>query len=298
MKTEDLSLFHLVADCQSFTQAASISDLPVANVSRRIKALEQDLGFMLFQRTTRQLRITEAGDQFYQRTRPLLNELNNTLQELQGAQQELKGRLRIQMFADSNLILPLLQQYQQRHPGVTFDIVVSDRELDLVENGFDLGMRLGKQRDSSQVARQAGTLRRLVVASPDYLARHGRPERPEALSQRNCVLFRMPNGQLDDDWQVDPHNRVKVQGDFIVNQQSMLSDLILSGHGIGFLPNLIALPLIQEGKLEQLFEGDPSFGEAIWLIYSSRQLQTRLLKDFIEFILTATKNDPTLYHIL
>lgn len=298
MKTQDIELFHLVADCQSFTQAANISDLPVANVSRRIKLLEEEIGFLLFQRTTRQLRITDSGQLFYNRTRALLVQLNETMQHLQGAQSELRGRLRIQLFPDSNLLLPALQRYQKRNPGVTFDLVSSDRELDLVENGFDLGVRIGELKDSSMVARRLGILRRLVVASPSYLEIHGHPETPWHLPNHNCILFRMPNGLIDDHWQVDKESRVKVSGDYIVNQQSMIDELVLSGHGIAFQPSILAAPLIQSGELVQLFEHSDEQGEPIWLVYPNRQGVSRLVSDFVDYIMEEARLDPAFYHFL
>ncbi|WP_417345464.1 LysR family transcriptional regulator [Ferrimonas sp.] len=292
MKTEDLSLFLLVADCGSITQAADAADLPVANVSRRLRQLEGELGFPLFARTTRQLRITEEGQQFYQQVQPMLTELSATIESLRGQRSKLSGKLRLQLFADSNLVLPFLQKFQKAHPEVTFDVEVPGKELDLLEHGFDLGMRIGPQRDSSEVARLAGKLRRMVVASPDYLSRHGRPDTPSALSQHNCITFRMPNGRLDNLWQIQGGEQVEVKGDFVVNQQSLLDDLVCSGHGIGFLPSIIAIPLIQQGRLVELFEGDDEQAEEIWLIYPSRRHPSQLSRAFIDFALEEVRGNP------
>ncbi|WP_028110319.1 LysR family transcriptional regulator [Ferrimonas futtsuensis] len=292
MKTEDLSLFLLVADCGSITQAADAADLPVANVSRRLRQLEGELGFPLFARTTRQLRITEEGRQFYQQVQPMLTELNATIDNLRGQRSTLSGKLRLQLFADSNLVLPFLQKFQQAHPEVTFDVEVPGKELDLLEHGFDLGMRIGPQRDSSEVARLAGKLRRMVVASPDYLSTHGRPDSPQALKHHNCILFRMPNGRLDNQWQIQGGEQVEVTGDFVVNQQSLLDDLVCSGHGIGFLPSIVAIPLIQQGRLVELFEGDDEQAEEIWLIYPSRRHPSLLSRAFIDFALEEVRGNP------
>ncbi|SDJ15049.1 DNA-binding transcriptional regulator, LysR family [Ferrimonas sediminum] len=294
MKLEDLQLFQLVADSRSFTQAAQIANLPIATVSRRIKQLESGIGLALFVRTTRKLKITEAGRQLYQSSLPMVAGINDAIAELKGVSQAPKGRLRVQLFPDTNL-LPLLLQFQHRHPGVQFDIVISDRELDLSENGVDLAIRIGNQPRSNQVVHRLGTMKRLVVASPGYLTQRGRPASSAELSGHTCIIYRLPGGLLDDHWHTRGNPVTRVRGDITINQYSMLVDLLLSGQGIGYLPSLMAQPLIEAGRLVPLFDHDPRSNEPLWLVYSTRPLHRRLLADFIDYLLNERQQPRSLY---
>ncbi len=289
MKLEDLQLFHLVVETQSFTLAADQAMIPVANVSRRIKALEKDLGAILIQRTTRQLRITTAGKAFYQKTRLLSNELDNAVQDLQGSQTQIQGLIRIQVLPDNNLLIPLLVEYQNQNPKVKFEIISSSRDLDLIEHGIDIAVRIGKQTDSTLICRRIGTIYRNVVASPTYLEKYGRPKSPQDLVNHNCLVFRMPNGNLDNQWQVNGQ-MVNVKGNFILSQTSQLIELVASGYGIGYIPMLEILNTTDHKRMVPLFSQQDNRQEDIWFVYLKSQLQSRLLTNFVDFLIEKTRD--------
>ena len=285
MKTEDLTLFHQVVEHHSFSDVARIRDVPVANVSRRIKALENDLGVELFQRTTRQLRITDRGRQLYDRTLKIVSELSLLIDEFNDSSGVIKGKIRIQVPPDSNDLLPVMREFQRIYPEVEIDLFISTAELDLIANNIDLAFRVGPLSDSSQIGRLLGTLSMMVVASPGYLEQHSTIHVPSDLSQHNCLLLRRPNGNIENRWQVDRHNEsVHVSGDITVNQASLLLELLLAGEGISWVPTIMVGEYITQGRLVQIFPEVESSAFELWMVYTSKNLQTTLLKTFIAYM--------------
>ncbi|QIZ76924.1 LysR family transcriptional regulator [Ferrimonas lipolytica] len=292
MKLDDLRLFHLVVESQSFTRAAELADLPVTNVSRRIKALEVQLQVTLLARTTRQLRVTDAGEAFYHSSKATLQQFEQSIELVRGSEHRLQGKIRIQVFSGASIMVPTMQRFQQQHPNITIDLVTSDRELDLVENNFDLAIRLGPQRDSNLVARNIGWLDWVVVASPNYIKNNGKPQQPEQLSEHNCIRYRMPNGRILSQWQVNGEQSIGVEGNIIVNELPLLERLLLQHHGVGHYPIIMAQPLIDNGCLEELFPLNPEAGQEIWLVYSAANRRNQLVKHFVDFLFEQLDIDP------
>lgn len=174
-----------VVEAGSFSKAAERLGIAKSVVSRRIGLLEQHLGVHLLRRTTRSLSLTEPGQAFYRRAVRILAELAEAEQSVSDTSTELRGRLRIAAPLSFGLhhLTGALNEFLREHPGIELDLDLNDREVGLVEEGFDMAVRIGSLRDSSLVARRLGTVRFVTCASPDYLARHGVPERPEDLSE-------------------------------------------------------------------------------------------------------------------
>ncbi|MBV5335683.1 LysR family transcriptional regulator, partial [bacterium] len=190
-KLDDMLAFIKVVDARSFTAAADRLGLSKSVVSRRIAELEDRLGARLLNRTTRRLSPTEVGQAFYERCTRIVSDLDEAeraVGDLHGAP---RGRLRLNApvsFGRLHLAAAIVA-FVERHPAIEIDIELNDRYVDLLEDGYDLAVRIGRLRDSSLVARKLAPCRRVMVASPAYLERFGAPQIPEDLARHNCLLY-------------------------------------------------------------------------------------------------------------
>lgn len=185
----DMALFVEVARARSFTKAAERLQMPTSSVSRRVGRLEQQLGIKLFGRTTREVRLTDAGAIYLQRCALLVDEARVAHEDIDAYVRSPRGRLRISVTADfaTVFLAPLLVEFRVRHPDITFDIDVSPRRVDLHSEPFDLALRIGALEDSSLVARRLALLRVGLYASPSYIKARGQPKRPQDLTGHSAV---------------------------------------------------------------------------------------------------------------
>ncbi|MCD6061002.1 MAG: Transcriptional regulator, LysR family, partial [Moraxellaceae bacterium] len=194
MDLNDVAVFEKVVSEGSLTAAASRLNQPKSSVSRALSRLEADLGVRLLQRTTRKLHLTEAGRLFFDRTKRVLGELREAEQAVTQLQEAPRGNLRITMPVELGMKFMgrVVAEFMQRHPEVSIEAELSGRMVDLVQEGFDLALRIGEFADSSLVARRLGNLSGRFYASPAYLARHGLPKKPEDLGAHEVILFLQP----------------------------------------------------------------------------------------------------------
>jgi DNA-binding transcriptional LysR family regulator len=188
---ELLAAFVAVADTGSFTAAAKKLGRDASIVSRRVSQLEQQLGVGLLSRTTRRLALTEVGSRYYTRVQGILEELSNASREASDVAASPQGLLRISVPVTfgRQWISPLLPQFVKRHPQIRIDARLSDRYVDVVAEGFDIAIRVGRLGDSSLKARKIATYRNLLVAAPGYIAARGKPRTPDDLKNHDCVGF-------------------------------------------------------------------------------------------------------------
>ena len=210
MNLDDVRIFGQVVSSGSFTAAARVLGLPKSTVSRRVADLEADLGVSLLNRTTRTLRLTEAGEVYFTRTGPALEELREAVHAVEELQSEPRGLLRITVPGDLNGALPgLIRDFQERYPRVELVVFATNRRVDLVSEGYDLALRAGQLDDSSLKSRRilGSTLR--VFASPEYLERAGWPQQPQDLCHHECLIF--SNEETRAVWRlVGPEGEVRV----------------------------------------------------------------------------------------
>lgn len=183
--------FIKVVECQSFTKAAHQLGISVAMTSKLMQQLEESLSTRLLSRTTRQVNPTEAGQFYYQRSLALLAELEETHSQLTHNNQQPQGTLKLSVPMDFGYLhlSPALPLFRERYPDLKLEIEYSDRRVAPVEEGFDLALRIGNLPDSSLVAKPLAMMKMVVCASPDYLARRGRPKTPEDLKQHDCLIY-------------------------------------------------------------------------------------------------------------
>src|SRR5713226_9757252 len=188
----EMAAFVRVVDSKGFSAAAAGLGLTPSAVSKLITRLETRLGVRLLQRTTRALHLTADGEAFYEQARRIVGEIAALEAELTDRRDTPQGLLRVttSLAFSTHQLAPLIGEFLDRYPAVQLELIPTDRVVDLVEEGVDIAIRVGRLADSSFMARKIGEDVRLVCAAPSYLARHGRPERPEELVRHNCIVNR------------------------------------------------------------------------------------------------------------
>lgn len=292
MNLEALKLFVQSVRRGSFAAVARGLRMDPSSVSRSIAALEDDLGHRLFQRSTRRLSLTEAGDILFHKLEPLLAEFDQVISTLSDLRERPSGHLRIQApvsFAQLN-VTPYLPEFLRRYPDLSLELVYIDPALDLIAERIDLAIRVGPLEDSGLVAQQLLPMVPRVCASPGYLARHGRPERPQDLAHHECLNLVLPG--FGDLWKFRDARgvilEVPVKGRLRTSNAIALKQAALADLGIILQAEWIVGPDLHEGTLMDLFPKydvtAAHFENAIWILYPSRSFLPLKVKLFIEFI--------------
>jgi DNA-binding transcriptional LysR family regulator len=285
-----------VVEAGSFSKAAERLRVAKSVVSRRIGLLEQHLGVHLLRRTTRSLSLTEPGEAFYRHAVRILAELAEAEQSVSDSSTVLRGRLRIAAPLSFGLhhLAGALNEFLGEHPGIELDLDLNDREVGLVEEGFDMAVRIGSLRDSSLVARRLGTVRFVTCASPDYLARHGVPERPEDL--RGHIGLHYANLPPAQAWVFArgsaesvvaiPNIRLRA------NNGDALASAAVAGLGIVNTPTFIVNELITRGRLVALL---PEYRRApigIYAVFPPGRLPARRVKALTDHLAAYFGDQP------
>jgi DNA-binding transcriptional LysR family regulator len=255
-RIDTLTAFHAAASEGGFAAAARRLKLSRAQVSKLMAELEAQLGVRLFQRTTRRMSLTAAGRSYLDATRGVLETLTAAADAVREAQSALSGPMRINApvsFGAAH-VAPLLTGFLTAHPGVHIDLTLNDRVVDLVEEGYDMVIRIGVLPSSSLIARRLAPARLAIVAAPAYFKRHGRPKRPEDLKQHNCLGY--ANWSLRDEWPFTGADgrttRVRVRGNLASNNGDALRQCALDGLGIIQQPTFSIGPDLAAGRLERV----------------------------------------------
>ena len=279
---DDMGVFVQVVDAGSFSSAARRLGVAKSVVSRRVSALEARLEGSLFNRTTRRLSLTEVGQVYYDRARRILDDVAEAEDAARSLQGELVGRLRLaapMSFAHQHLS-PAIAAFLVEHPRLEIELDLNDRQVDLVNEGFDLAVRIGTLQDSSMIARLLAPCHRVVCASPAYLATHGEPrtlEDLEAPHHRCLVYSNRPvveqwRFRVGDSWQVA---RVATQR-LMANNGQALRDAAIEGLGLAVLPTFIASEPMVRGSLKAVLRGYQLAEPSIYAVWPpGRQLSTK-----------------------
>jgi len=286
-RIEDLQAFAAIVEKGSLTAAARHLGRSLQSVSRSLAAVERDVGVELVHRTTRRSNPTDAGLAFHRRVGAALAELEAAKLETSNRRAEATGLLRI---AGSNAfaplyIVPALPAFLDAHPSVEIELVLSDGYVDLIGEGFDLAIRIGELPDSSLKARLLASSRRVVFSAPSYFARHGRPRRPEDLTQHQCIVRTAARDGNAWPFQIAGRTRtVKVSGRFRTSSAVAANEAAVRGLGIGSAPLWQIRPLVDRGDVELIltrFEPPPVPIHAIWPATRVLPARTQLFVDFL-----------------
>lgn len=288
-KFEGITEFVAVAEAQGFSAAARRLGVSTAHVSRRIAALEQSLGIALFIRTTRQVRLTDAGETYYRYCTGLLDGLEEANEAVSTETVNLTGTLRISAAGKfvSEFVAPLLAEFAQAHPNLSIDLDFSARVANFVEEGLDLAIRYGRLQDSSLITRKLVDRRIVAAASPDYLAEHGTPQHPEALRQHSCLITNNDLWLFDTD--EGPLN-VRVRGRWRSNDADSLTHACLAGLGIAYMPSTSYKNAIADGQLVPVLEPYWTKGIGTWLLYANRRHMPARVRLAVQFLTERFKN--------
>jgi DNA-binding transcriptional LysR family regulator len=281
--------FLRVAERRSFRQAAADLDVTPSAVSQAVRALEARMGVALFTRTTRSVGLTEAGERFLERARPAFEEIVAAGNAARGLGSKPSGLLRLAVpRAVVPLVLqPVLASFSTAHPDVVVEVVASEELVDLAKEGFDAGIRLGEFIAADMVAvRLTPPLRLIVVGSPEYLARSGRPRRPADLTSHSCVRMRRSSGAVAP-WRLraSEHSlELAVSGPLIANDLPTMLTAALGGVGLAQVPEPIAAQHIASGQLEEVLADDAPSSPGLFLYFPSRMQVMPKLRAFIDHV--------------
>lgn len=300
----DLAIFEEVIRAGGFSAAARKLNQPKASVSRAVQRLEDNLAVRLIQRTTRSLRLTEAGELLFQQANTSLQQISDTLCCIKNMHEQPEGHLKITMPIEFGMFFmgSLIADFMRLYPQVHVQVDLSSRLVNLIKEGFDLALRMGagSLQDSSLIAKKLGELTLKFYASPLYLGRHGRPNTLHALSQHEHILFRHTHQQtvrvishLSKKVQ-DACTEIQLQGKLSVDHYSVMKDAAAAGAGIALMPPFMCHAEVVSGELVHILEQYDVATDQLFLVYPSRKHQPAAVKAMIDFLTQRLQSHPLL----
>jgi DNA-binding transcriptional LysR family regulator len=253
-------LFFRIVERGSLTKAADDLNLEPSSVSRRLTGLEQRLNVQLLNRSTRRVTLTDAGARAYEQMRPLIDEMEGILADLDGQAPQVLGPIRVTAPVNfgERFVTQWLTAFQRAHPGVRFDLVLADSRLDLMAEGLDLALRIGEVPSCDLIARRIGSMPHLLCASPGYLAKYGRPQTPADLPSHRAILYSLARDRKSTLLRLHRNGteaKVELNGAFFLNNVGAIHAAVLDGAGLHAGPSWLFEDAIASGSLEELLVG-------------------------------------------
>ncbi|MEL6178850.1 MAG: LysR family transcriptional regulator [Myxococcota bacterium] len=293
-RLEAIQTFVKIIDLGSFTAAADHLGFSKSHASKLIHGLEQHLGVGLLNRTTRQMSPTDAGRAFYQRCLIVLEELEEAERSVTQLHQSPRGILRMTapMSWGYRHLAPILGRFMSRYPELEVELQLTDRMVDMVDEGFDMAIRIGELEPSSLMARRLAPVQRVVCASPEYVERHGRPTHPDELRNHACLLYTLQN--TGERWrfqhiETQRESQVAVSGPLRTNSGETLEMLATQGIGIALLPDFLIADQVRQGRLEVLLTEWSNWNASIWVLYPPNRHLSAKVRMFIDTLVEAFK---------
>ncbi len=286
-KFQEMRVFAAVVDAGSFVGASESIEMSKPAVSRHVAALEARLGVRLLQRTTRKLSLTDEGEVFYARCKELLVEVDEAEAEVSARSGQATGLLRINVPVSFGIqhLSPLWPAFMERHPGLTLDVTLADRVVDLVEEGCDMAVRIARLPNSTLISRRLGTTRLILCASPAYLRRHGAPRHPSEIAAHTVLAYSLLTERYN--WAfVGPEGRVevKVSPRVFTNSGDTCRAAALQHLGIILQPSFLVGADLQSGALVELLPQYRALELGIYAVYPTRKHvppKVRLMIDYL-----------------
>ncbi|VAW50436.1 Transcriptional regulator, LysR family [hydrothermal vent metagenome] len=283
-----MAVFRRVVEAKNFSAVARETNMSQSTVSKHIAALEERLGTKLLNRSTRSLKLTDAGKEYYHHCIRILNDFQEAEASIGKGKIKPTGTLRISTSAAFGraCMLPSLNTFFNDYPDIDLDVLFHDDYIDLVKEGIDLAIRIGPLADSSLIARKIGTSPRLVVASPEYLVKHGRPKKPGDLAKHNCLLYTLQ--KAPDLWYFNSAQEgdesVRVTGRLKASSPDAICDATVEGLGISILCEWNARKYIEDGRLKVILPDFHPTAYDINAVYPERKFVSQKVKQMIEFL--------------
>lgn len=294
-KLQAIEAFVAVVDHQGFSAASEALPFSRAAVSKYVADLERELGGRLLNRTTRRVSLTEAGRAYYARCREILAAVDEADCIVTGMTATPTGTLRINapMSFGIRQLGPLLAEFRRRYPEILLDLVLADRMVDMVEEGFDVTLRITRPADSSLVARRVAPCRFAVVASPSYLEAAGRPSRPRDLTGHDCLVYSY--APSPGAWTFSSTGEtltVDVRGSLVANNGDMLCEAAMAGAGVALLPTFIVCDAIRDGSLVPLLADYPVATADIFAVYPTARFLSAKVRLWVDLLVEVLGDNP------
>lgn len=291
--------FREVARQEGFAAASRALNVSTPTVSRLISDLESDLGVRLFNRSTRKIGLTEEGEQFLRRGVALFDELEAVTEEIRERQSVPRGHLRISSVVafGQERIAPALTGFMEQYPKVTVELDISNRKVDLIEEHFDIAIRIGGAdglEASSLKARKIYSQKLFFVATPEYVAAHGAPkDLDEIVTHRIVKQISGTWGRVNQLWHAGKKSEFTLPGAFVVNSPNAARNAVLTGRAIGLLADYLTADLIAEGRLMRLLPGYETVDQPIYAVFVHRNYMPAKVRAFIDYIVKALGERPS-----
>jgi DNA-binding transcriptional LysR family regulator len=297
-KLAAMHAFRRVIELGSFRAAARDLGRSNAAVSKQVSDLEAELGATLVARTTRRLALTEVGKAYYERCARLLDDLTETETAVASLQAAPRGLLRVNAPMSFGLLhlAQAMPAYIQRCPDVRVDLVMNDRAVDLLEEGFDIAVRVRTSLpDSSLIARQLAPVRRVLCAAPDYLGQYGNPQQPEDLVRHRCLIYSLSTSPTEWTFALERTSEpltVRVQPYFTANSSIALREVLLAGSGIALVPTFVVGPDLREGRLKTVLPGFDIAPQTMYALYPPARHLSPKVRSFVNFLVERYGDEP------
>ena len=290
---QSMAVFRRVVEAENFSAVARETNMSQSTVSKHIAALEERLGTKLLNRSTRSLKLTEAGKEYYHHCIRILNDFQEAEASIGKGKIIPTGTLRISTSAafGRTYILPCLNEFLRTYPEIDIDLLFNDDYIDLVKEGIDLAIRIGPLADSTLIARKIGSSPRVVVASPEYLVKHGRPKKPAEVIKHHCLIYNLqktPDLWYFNSTQVGDES-VHVNGRFKASNPEAICDATLEGLGISILCEWFVRQHIKDGRLKVILADYKPTTYDIHAVYPERKFVPQKVKQMIEFLAEKVK---------
>ena len=282
-----MMVFAQVVQSGSFSGAADVLGMSKSSVSKKVTYLEDRLGVRLLNRTTRKLSLTEIGQVFFERCERIMNEAEEAELAITRLQEEPRGHLKISApmsFGIMHLGKPLAT-FLEKYDDLSVDVILNDRFVDIVDEGFDMAIRIGRLPDSSLIAKKIGRSRRVVAASPAYWDKHGRPTHPRELVQHKTFSYTLARDAGY--WGFRENGKelpIKIDGYIKVNNGNLVHDMMLAGAGVGISPAFIVGRELANGKLEAVLEDFEDEPINIYAVYPHNRHLSAKVRLFVDFL--------------
>ena len=295
-RLENMDTFIRVVEAGSISGAAERLDVAKSAVSRRLKELEQHLGVELFHRTTRRMNLTETGHAFYQQSVRILQDVLEAELATSKAHHTLKGRLKVALPLSFGLMHlgPAINEFSRENPQIEFDLDFNDREVDLMQEGFDLAIRIARLADSSLIARRLASIESVLCASPAYLEHKGIPQSLDELIDHQCLVYNLIKDFEHWHFYDEQENlvRVKIRPYLKASNGEFLRDSAVADMGITLLPTFIAYREIEQGALVPLFRQFTLPKIDAYAIYPQTRHLSQRVRAFVDFLVTRFEGTP------
>jgi DNA-binding transcriptional LysR family regulator len=286
MQLDDMRIFVATVDAHNFTAAANRLSLSKQFVSRRVMALEETLGVQLLIRNTRKLAVTDLGQEFYERAKRILGEVEDAEQAMSLRRAGPRGLLRVSAPMSFGMahLSPLVAQFLREHGDVRFEMELSDRTVDVVGEGFDMAIRIGALPDSTLIGQKLVDIRMVACCSPGYVRRRGAPKVPADLERHACLLYGH-GGAVNWEFVVDGVTKgVEVRGPLRANNGELVRDAAVAGLGIVRLPDFIVADALSSGQLVPVLEAFLPSATSVYAVYPQHRQSSLTIRAFVEFL--------------